>query len=307
MNIRNYNFDFIGKRKIWFAISLVVIIAGIIGFIVNGGFNLGTDFLGGTLIEVKFDRPTDTGEIREIMSELGYDNAIVQKVIPDVLEDNSDQFIIRIKAEQQGKPISTEEKNEILNSLDSKIGLSGEPLQDRTVEPGFGSALVKNALKAIAISVAGILIYVWIRFELRFGAAAILALIHDVLVTLSVYCILNREVNTSTIAAILTILGYSINDTIVVFDRVRENNSQIGKLGYEKVLNNSINATLSRTINTSLTTLFPVILLLILGTTALKDFALALTVGIIAGTYSSVCIASPVLAMWNNRFPKYKK
>ena len=307
MRIGNRNFDFIGRRKIWFTISIVAIAAGIIGFIVNGGFNLGIDFLGGSLIEVKFNRPTDTAEIREIMSELGYDNVIIQKVIPDVLKDNSDQFIIRIKAKNLGESISTEEKNEILNLLDRKIGITGQPLQDRTVEPGFGSILVKNALIAIAISIAGILIYVWIRFEIRFGAAAILALVHDVLITLGVYCILNREVNTSTIAAILTILGYSLNDTIVVFDRIRENTSLVGKLGYDRVLNNSINATLSRSINTSLTTLFPVVLLLIMGTTALKDFALALTVGIVAGTYSSICIASPLLAVWNKKFPKYKK
>lgn len=307
MRIGNRNFDFIGRRKIWFTISIVAIAAGIIGFIVNGGFNLGIDFLGGSLIEVKFDRPTDTAEIREIMSELGYDNVIIQKVIPDVLKDNSDQFIIRIKAKNLGESISTEEKNEILNLLDRKIGITGQPLQDRTVEPGFGSILVKNALIAIAISIAGILIYVWIRFEIRFGAAAILALVHDVLITLGVYCILNREVNTSTIAAILTILGYSLNDTIVVFDRIRENTSLVGKLGYDRVLNDSINATLSRSINTSLTTLFPVVLLLIMGTTALKDFALALTVGIVAGTYSSICIASPLLAVWNKKFPKYKK
>ncbi|MDD3628938.1 MAG: protein translocase subunit SecF [Candidatus Humimicrobiaceae bacterium] len=307
MRIRNRNFDFIGRRKIWFTISIVAIAAGIIGFIVNGGFNLGIDFLGGSLIEVKFDRPTDTAEIREIMGELGYDNVIIQKVIPDVLKDNSDQFIIRIKAKNLGESISTEEKNEILNLLDRKIGITGQPLQDRTVEPGFGSILVKNALIAIAISIAGILIYVWIRFEIRFGAAAILALVHDVLITLGVYCILNREVNTSTIAAILTILGYSLNDTIVVFDRIRENTSLVGKLGYDRVLNDSINAILSRSINTSLTTLFPVVLLLIMGTTALKDFALALTVGIVAGTYSSICIASPLLAVWNKKFPKYKK
>ena len=307
MRIGNRNFDFIGRRKIWFTISIVAIAAGIIGFIVNGGFNLGIDFLGGSLIEVKFDRPTDTAEIREIMSELGYDNVIIQKVIPDVLKDHSDQFIIRIKAKNLGESISTEEKNEILNLLDRKIGITGQPLQDRTVEPGFGSILVKNALIAIAISIAGILIYVWIRFEIRFGAAAILALVHDVLITLGVYCILNREVNTSTIAAILTILGYSLNDTIVVFDRIRENTSLVGKLGYDRVLNDSINATLSRSINTSLTTLFPVVLLLIMGTTALKDFALALTVGIVAGTYSSICIASPLLAVWNKKFPKYKK
>lgn len=307
MKFRNYSFDFIGKRKIWFIISLAVIGAGIIGLIVNGGFNLGIDFLGGTLFEAKFDRATDTAEIRDIMSELGHDNVIIQRVTSDVLQENSDQFIIRIKAKERGTSISTEEKNEILNALDEKIGLDGQLLQDRTVEPGFGNTLIMNALKAVAISIAGILIYVWIRFEFRFGAAAILALLHDVLVTLGVYAILNREINTSTIAAILTILGYSLNDTIVVFDRIRENTPMAGKLGYNRVLNDSLNITLSRSINTSLTTLFPVILLLILGTAALKDFALALTVGIITGTYSSVCVASPFLAIWNNRFPKYKK
>jgi len=301
-----YNFDFIGKKKIWFIISLVVIAAGIIGLIVNG-FNLGTDFLGGTLLELKFDRNANTAELRDIMSDLGYQNVIIQRVTPDLLQAESDRFIIRIKAPGMGKSISTDEKDKILNTLDEKIGLDGQPLQDRTVDPGFGNVLIMNALKAIAISIAGILIYVWIRFEFRFGATAILALIHDVLVTIGVYAILSREINTSTIAAILTIIGYSLNDTIVVFDRIRENTPMTGKLGYSRVINDSINATLSRSINTSLTTLFPVILLLILGTTALKDFALALTIGIIAGTYSSIFFASPMLAAWNDRFPKYKK
>ena len=306
MRFKKYNFDFIGKKRIWFIISLVVIAAGIIGLIVNG-FNLGTDFLGGTLLELKFDRNADTAELRNIMSDLGYQNVIIQRVTSDLLEAESDRFIIRIKAEELGKSISTDEKDKILNTLDEKIGLDGQPLQDRTVDPGFGNVLIMNALKAIAISIAGILIYVWIRFEFRFGAAAILALIHDVVVTLGVYAILNREINTSTIAAILTIIGYSLNDTIVVFDRIRENTPMTGKLGYSRVINDSINTTLSRSINTSLTTLFPVILLLILGTTALKDFALALTIGIIAGTYSSIFFASPILAVWNDRFPKYKK
>ena len=306
MRFKKYNFDFIGKKRIWFIISLVVIAAGIIGLIVNG-FNLGTDFLGGTLLELKFDRNADTAELRNIMSDLGYQNVIIQRVTSDLLEAESDRFIIRIKAEELGKSISTDEKDKILNTLDEKIGLDGQPLQDRTVDPGFGNVLIMNALKAIAISIAGILIYVWIRFEFRFGATAILALIHDVVVTLGVYAILNREINTSTIAAILTIIGYSLNDTIVVFDRIRENTPMTGKLGYSRVINDSINTTLSRSINTSLTTLFPVILLLILGTTALKDFALALTIGIIAGTYSSIFFASPILAVWNDRFPKYKK
>ncbi|MBU4483088.1 MAG: protein translocase subunit SecF [Actinobacteria bacterium] len=300
MRFKNYNFDFIGKSKILIIISLVMIIAGIAGYFIQGGFNLGIDFLGGSLMEVEFTRDVDVAEVRSVMNDIGFGNAILQRT-------ESNRFIIRTKAKELGVPISTEEKKEILDSLDEKIGTTGPPLQDRNVDPGFGKQITKNAFKAIGISFVGILIYVWIRFELRFGAAAILALVHDVLVTLGVYAILNREINTSTIAAILTIIGYSINDTIVVFDRIRENTPMTGKLGYTKVVNDSINVTLSRSINTSLTTLIPIILLLILGTAALKDFALALTVGIVTGTYSSMFIASPIVVAWNNRFPKYKK
>ncbi|MDP3011641.1 MAG: protein translocase subunit SecF [Candidatus Hydromicrobium sp.] len=300
MRFRNYNFDFIGKSKILIIISLVMIIAGIAGYFIQGGFNLGIDFLGGSLMEVEFTRDVDVAEVRSVMNDIGFGNAILQRT-------ESNRFIIRTKAKELGVPISDEEKKEILDSLNEKIGINETLLQDRIVDPFFGKQITKNAFKAVGISFVGILIYVWIRFEFRFGAAAILALVHDVLVTLGVYAILNREINTSTIAAILTIIGYSINDTIVVFDRIRENTPMTGKLGYIKVVNDSINVTLSRSINTSLTTLIPIILLLILGTAALKDFALALTVGIVTGTYSSIFIASPIVVAWNNRFPKYKK
>jgi preprotein translocase SecF subunit len=286
---------------------MAVIIIGIAGYFLRGGFNLGIDFLGGSLIEVEFEKEVNVSEVREVMNELGYSSAILQMVKTDLVQTESNRFIIRIKAKELGEPISTEEKDQILDLLDERIGVVGELLQDRTVDPGFSRVLINNALIAIGISIAGILIYVWIRFEFRFGAVAILALIHDVLVTLGIYAILNREINTSTIAAILTIIGYSLNDTIVVFDRVRENTPLTGRLGYSRVVNDSVNTTLSRSINTSITTLFPVILLLILGTSALKDFALALTVGIITGTYSSIFFASPILVAWNNRFPKYKK
>ncbi len=300
MKFKNYNFNFIGKRKIWFIISLAIIAAGIVGFIIQGGFNLGIDFLGGSLMEVEFTRDVDVAEVRSVMSDIGLGNAILQRTEPN-------RFIIRTRARELGIPISTEEKKEILNSLDEKIGISRDLLQDRIVDPGFSKQITKYALIAIGVSIVGILIYIWIRFELRFGAAAILALVHDVLVTLGVYAILQREINTATIAAILTIIGYSLNDTIVVFDRIRENTPRAGKLGYSKVVNDSVNITLTRSINTTLTTLFPVILLLILGTAALKDFALALTIGIITGTYSSIFFASPVLVAWNNKFPRYKK
>jgi len=307
LRFKKYDFNFMGRMKIWFVVSLAVIMAGVIGYFINGSFNLGIDFLGGSLIEIKFKQDTSASEIREVMSDMGYQNVIIQRVVDNLLQTDSDRFIIRIKAEKKGEPISIEEKNEILDELDEKIGVEGQPLQDKSVDPGFGNVLIWNAIKAIAISIAGILIYIWIRFEFRFGAVAILALIHDVLVTVGVYAILSREINTSTIAALLTIIGYSLNDTIVVFDRIRENIPMTGKIGYSRMVNFSVNSTLSRSINTSITTLLPVILLLILGTTALKDFALALTVGIISGTYSSIFFASPILVAWNNRFPKYKK
>ena len=300
MNQKIFRFDFIGKRKIWFIISLVVIIAGVAGYFIQGGFNFGIDFLGGSLIEVEFDQDTDVAQIRDILEDTGYGSSIIQQT-------DTNKYIIRIKAEEIGKSLELDEKARILDALDDKIGIDPELLQDRTVNPGFGSILIRNALIAMAISLAGILIYIWIRFEFRFGATAILALAHDVLVTLGVYAILNREINTSTIAALLTIIGYSLNDTIVVFDRIRENTPQAKTIGYSDVINQSVNMTLSRSINTSLTTLFPIVLLLALGTTALKDFALALILGITSGTYSSIFFASPILVVWNNRFSKYKK
>jgi preprotein translocase subunit SecF len=300
LNQKRRQFDFIGKKRIWFIISAVIILAGVAGYFIQGGFNFGIDFLGGTLIEIQFDQDVESSAIREVLEDEGYGSSIIQQT-------DSDKYIIRIKAEELGKPISSEEKVFILDALDNEMGINRELLQDRTVAPGFGSVLIRNALIAIAISLAGILIYVWIRFEFRFGATAIVTLAHDVLVTLGVYAILNREINTSTIAAILTIIGYSLNDTIVVFDRIRENTPQSRTIGYAGIVNNSINMTLSRSINTSVTTLFPVIILLILGTSALKDFALALVIGIISGTYSSIFFASPILVAWNNRFSKYKK
>jgi len=277
LNQKTARFDFIGKRKIWFILSLIVVLAGVAGYFIQGGFNFGIDFLGGSLIEVEFDGTTDVGQIRDVLEDAGYGSSIIQQT------DNN-KYIIRIKAEEIGKTLEIEEKARILDALDEGMGINPVLLQDRTVNPGFGSILIRNALMAMAISLAGILIYVWIRFEFRFGATAI-----------------------STIAALLTIIGYSLNDTIVVFDRIRENTPNARSLGYTNIVNQSVNMTLTRSVNTSLTSLFPVILLLILGTTALKDFALALTVGIITGTYSSIFFASPILVVWNNRFSKYKK
>ena len=290
---RTYKFNFIGKGKIFFIVSLIIIITGVVFYFVRG-FNFGIDFLGGNLMEVNFKKDVTISEVRKVMEEAGYGNSILQNTA-------SDQFIIRTL------PVEESEKNRILDELDTKIGINRPLVQDREVAPGFSKQITKNALIAVAISLAGILIYIWIRFEVRFAITAIIELLHDLLIILSVYIITYREFNITTIAVVLTILGYSVNDAIIIFDRVREELRFNKRERFFDTVNYSINKTFIRSMSTVLTTLFPVIVLLILGNPTLQDFAFGLFVGIISGTYSSIFIGSPLLVLWNNRFPKYKK
>ena len=290
---RTYKFNFIGKGKIFFIVSLIIIITGVVFYFVRG-FNFGIDFLGGNLMEVNFKKDVTISEVRKVMEEAGYGNSILQNTA-------SDQFIIRTV------PVEESEKNRILDELDTKIGINRPLVQDREVAPGFSKQITKNALIAVAISLAGILIYIWIRFEVRFAITAIIELLHDLLIILSVYIITYREFNITTIAVVLTILGYSVNDAIIIFDRVREELRFNKRERFFDTVNYSINKTFIRSMSTVLTTLFPVIVLLILGNPTLQDFAFGLFIGIISGTYSSIFIGSPLLVLWNNRFPKYKK
>jgi preprotein translocase subunit SecF len=289
----SYKFDFIGKRKIWFIFSTLLIITGLVFFIVRG-FNFGIDFLGGNLMEVKFKQDVSISEIRKVMEDIGYGKSILQST-------SSDQYIIRTV------PLKISEKTKILDSLDNKIGIERPLVQDRQVAAGFSKQITKYALIAVAISLAGILIYIWIRFEVRFAIVAIIELLHDLLILLGFYAITYREFNTTSIAVILTILGYSLSDTIIIFDRIREELRLTKKDRFYDVVNYSINKTLVRSIGTAATTLFPIIVLLIIGNETLRDFAFGLFIGIIAGSYSSVFIGSPLLVVWNNRFPRYKK
>ena len=288
-----YKIDFIGKRKIWFIISSLLIITSIVFFIVRG-FNFGIDFLGGNLMEVKFKQDVSVLQLREAMEDIGYGSSILQST-------ESDQYIIRTL------PLEVSEKTKILDSLDESIGIERPLVQDRQVAAGFSQQITKYALIAVAISLAGILIYIWIRFEVRFAIVAIIELLHDLLILLGFYAITYREFNTTSIAVILTILGYSLSDSIVVFDRVREELRLTKKDRFFDVVNYSVNKTLMRTIGTTITTLFPVIILLIIGNQTLKDFAFGLFIGVLAGNYSSIFIGSPLIVVWNNRFPKYKK
>lgn len=289
----SYKFDFIGKRKIWFIFSTILLITGIVFFFVRG-FNYGIDFLGGNLMEVKFKQDVPISELRKAMEDIGYGKSILQSTA-------SDQYIIRTV------PIDVKEKNKILDNLDKKIGIIRQLVQDRNVAAGFSKQITKNALIAVAISIVGILIYIWIRFEVRFAIVAVIELLHDLLILLGFYAITYREFNTTSIAVILTILGYSLSDTIIVFDRVREELRLTKKDKFSDVVNYSVNKTLVRSLGTAATTLFPIIVLLIIGNETLKDFAFGLFVGIISGSYSSVFIGSPLLVVWNNKFPRYKK
>lgn len=290
---KSFRFDFVGKNKYWVFFTTALIIAGIVLFIIRG-FNFGIDFLGGNLMEIKFDRNISITELRNEMEKIGYGKAILQNTNPN-------QYIIRTT------PLEEEQKDTILNTLDEKIGIERPLVQDRNVAAGFSRTIIRNTMIAVAISIVGILAYVWIRFTVRFAIVAIIELIHDVLLILSFYAITYREFNTTTIAVILTILGYSLSDTIVVFDRIREELRNNKRDGLPAIINYSINKVLSRTLATTCTTIFPIIILLIIGNETLKDFAFGLLIGVISGNYSSIFIASPILIAWNKRFPQYKK
>ena len=228
------------------------------------------------------------------MEEIGYGKAILQSTAPD-------RYIIRTVH------LTNEEKTKILDELDKKVGIVLPLLQDRNVAAGFSQTIIRNALIAVAISIAGILIYVWIRFAVRFALIVIVELLHDLLIILSFYAISYREFNSITIAVILTILGYSLSDAVVIFDRVREE-LRFGKTDrFPDLVNYSLNKTIVRSLITGTTTFFPIIVLLIVGNETLKDFGYGLLVGIISGTYSSIFIGPPLLALWNKRFPVYKK
>ncbi len=290
---RNYRFDFVRKSKFAAIISLTFILVGLVFFLTRG-FNFGIDFLGGNLMEVKFTKNVSVNDLRNIMDDIGYGNAILQST-------DTDQFIIRTT------PLTDEQKTLILDSLDREIGIEQPLVQDRNVAAGFSQTITRNMLIAVAISIAGILIYVWIRFAVRFAVVVIMELLHDILIILSFYAITFREFNTTTLAVILTILGYSLSDAIIIFDRVREELRINKRDGFIDIVNYSVNKTLVRSLGTVTTTLFPIIVLLIIGNQTLKDFAFGLFIGIISGSFSSIFIGPQILVSWNNKFPRYKK
>ncbi len=280
------NINFVGKRRYALLGSLILIMAGIVSLVLHGGPRYGIDFAGGTLVQVKFNRPVEFKELREVLREVGFGDAILQPF------GERGEFLIRMKkttGELRGVSAKIEEA--------FKRRFGEEAFEIRRVEmvgPKVGRDLRVKGLKAIIFALIGILIYISWRFEFRFAVGAVAALVHDVLVTVGIFSLTDKEISLPVVAALLTIVGYSLNDTIVVYDRIRENMRRVrGQL--EEIINRSINETLSRTILTSLTTLIVVVVLFALGGGIIRDFAFALIVGVVVGTYSSIYIASPLV------------
>ena len=294
--IKNVNIDFLGKRKLAGMISSAIILAGLVSIVLHGGPLYSIDFEGGTEIQVLFTESTSVESVRSALTEIGYGDAMIRGF------GNEDEFLIHVKTATQ----SEEQVNTIREALASIHGGSYEVRRLETVGPKIGKELRGDMISAVLIAMAGIVIYISIRFQFMYAIGALVALTHDILITLGLFSLLNMEISLSVLAAFLFIVGYSLNDTIVVFDRVRENAKEKRHDSFMSVINLSLNQTLNRTVITSLTTLTVVLILLFFGGEVIKPFAFALTVGLVVGTYSSIFVASPVVLAWDENQKKKK-
>ena len=296
--LKETNIDFLSMRRFGFVISGSFILAGIVSLLLQGGPLLSIDFTGGTLAQVRFEEAPDIAKVRSALNALDVGIGEVQTF------GTPNEILIRLQLSQNAENLTTELKAAL------QAQFPGQSIDFRRVEtvgPKIGSELKGKAFFAVFTAIIGILIYISIRFELKFAIGAIAALIHDVLITLGVFSILNYEISLAIIAAFLTIVGYSLNDTIVVFDRVRENMKLLKNIDQKTIFNKSINESLSRTIITSLTTFAVVFILYIAGGEVIRYFAFAMIVGVIVGTYSSIYVASPVVFLWQQRMTPQSK
>ncbi|PLX18041.1 MAG: protein translocase subunit SecF [Candidatus Muiribacterium halophilum] len=280
------NIEFIKKKNITFTISLIIVAIALIS-IATRGLNLGIDFTGGSQLQYKFASDFNEDDIRAIMDDMGL-QAKIQKA-------GENEVLIKTTF------LDEDQTTQLRNTLKEKVAPFAEDgiRAETKFYPTIGKELRENAFKAILWAIIAILIYISIRFDFKFAVAAIIALIHDSIITIGVFSVLQRTIDNTMIAALLTLLGYSLNDTIVVSDRIRENIRRMKNVVFGEMVNTSINQSLSRTIHTSLTTLIPVVILLFFAGETLKNFALALFIGVIVGTYSSIFIVSPLITIWN--------
>ena len=286
MSMLNFNFDFMSRRKLALTISLVFVIASIV-LLLTRGLNLGIDFTGGNVIQVEFENRPEVANVREVISSIVAKGAMIQNF-------GEKGIIIRTNEDTEE---SREAVIKTLTSTYSDAKITGF----EKVGPVVGGELRRQAIIGVSIALIAILIYITLRFQFRFAVVSVVPLVHDVLIALGFFSVTQMEISSSFIAAILTIVGYSLNNTIIILDRIRENWGTLSKKGIVNLVNESLNQTLGRTINTTLTTLFPVLALCVWGGPVLSAFSYAMLVGIIAGTWSSMFVATGLLCEWQNK------
>jgi SecD/SecF fusion protein len=289
--------DFIGKRNWWFGISGAIILAGVIALSVNG-LNLGIDFKGGAQFTFQTQKAFSTTEVSTVLAQQGQPDAVVQGT-GKLVDGNATNWQVRTKA------LKPAEQARVQSALKTDLGAYGGGVQ--SVSGTFGHQIAVDAIWGIIVSLLLITIYITIRFDLKYAIPVILAMLHDIAITVGVYALVGKEVSVETVAAVLTVLGYSIYDTIIIFDRVRENVPLMRRSPFATIANVSIWETIRRSLATTFITLLPIICLFILGGATLKNFAFALIVGVTSGAYSSIFIAAPILTMWKEREPEYAR
>ena len=282
------SFDIAKRRKIWFVISLLIIIPGLISMATRG-FNFGIDFTGGTIMDLRFEQPVNIAQVRESLKPYGLDGSTIQLSGETSDVETSTDVMIRTT------DLEENDRKAVMASIRSSVG-NYEVMREEKVGATIGGELITNAVMALVISWGLIILYIAYRFEFRFGIAAVIALVHDILIVLAFFSFTQRQIDSSFVAALLTIVGYSINDTIVIFDRIRENLKLHFRRGGDinELVNRSIYQTLTRSLYTVFTCMFTVLALYFFGGETTKDFAFALIIGFASGCYSSIFIASPL-------------
>ncbi len=298
---RNVNIDWLGKKWYFLGFSLIFSVAGIISMAmhwaqIGSPVPLGVDFRGGTQVQVQFEQAPDTNRIREAMDASGIRDA---RIVPikDVNQGASNDILISLPEQTNEAALDTG-RQQIVNALQAHYNNPFTVRNVQVVGPTVGKQLKTKAIQAVLFSLLGMLIYLWFRFQLIYGVAAVVAVFHDTLITIGAFALTNQEISLTVIAAILTLIGYSMNDTIVVFDRIRENLRMSRREPLADVVNRSINQTLSRTVLTSGLTFLTVLSLFVFGGQVLRGFSFALVIGILIGTYSSIAVAAPMLVAW---------
>jgi SecD/SecF fusion protein len=290
--------NFLKHRKIFFVISLVLMLAASIALPLRG-LNFGIEFVGGTSIDFKGTGDISIEDMRSAFEGVGVQGAIIQTTVD--ARTGVEGFIVRIPT------TDAQEASAHRDAVTEALGIANTSAEATTIGPGWGAEVTRTSAIAFAVALALIIAYIAFRFEFKMGFVAVLTLVHDLLIIVGVYALFGREITPNVVAALLTIMGYSLYDTVVVFHRINDNMATTARHSFMTVANHSINQVFMRTINTTLSSLIPVLAMLFFGGETLKDFAFAMSIGLVLGSYSSIAIATPLYALWKQREPKFKK